>query len=478
MKRKGFTLLEYSDDDFNIPVFSGAAEASETLVSVIIGPNGSGKSLALSRIIDEFTYFSSLRLKKKNAKLSRRSLSTRCSISYRLDGDECFITRTESSVTCEVNGQKISDIKDLPFPKQVSAVSHLPTDKFRFSKGSVNSFYKYLGLRQATNLTTTGALEAKVIQSLFRGLDKPGFKDSLERWLVLAGYSGDLFLLFSPYSEKMLSDDFEEVEEAIFYRQPPGEIPDSVTTGAKIAFAFFQRMKELPSSHGRFALPISTLSDADLHIWREGYETVRSLKSFGFTSLVFTRQSENFQACAFADLSSGEQQIIGTHSRLLAEVEKNSLIVIDEPELSLHPDWQMRYIPTLKSCLEAIKGVHVLIATHSHFMVSDIDDRKSSLVLAKKRDSGTSWNFEAFDGAVYGRSPENILYRAFGVATTGNIYVENDLRDALHMISTQDKCDKNKLKEIFYRLQQVNGPDNPAMNVILERIAKFIESDS
>ncbi|XVN19780.1 AAA family ATPase [Pseudomonas corrugata] len=333
------------------------------------------------------------------------------------------ISRDDSVVSCTTE-QEYVELKYLPFPAQIAAVAHLPADKFRFSKEGSNVFYKYLGLRQSTNLTTTGALEAKVVQSLFHGLDKPGFKDNLKRWLSLAGYTSDLYLLIAPYSEKMLSTKFDEVEEAILYRQPTGVIPDSLDERAVVAFDFFQKMKTLPVIHDSFALSIMELSNSDLDMWRYGYDTVRRLRSFGSVSLVFMRGKEALQACPFSDLSSGEQQIIGTHSRLLAEVEENSLVVIDEPELSLHPDWQMEYIPTLKSCLEKIKGVHVLIATHSHFMVSDIDDKNSSLIMAKKRNASFGWNFELFDGDVYGRSPENILYRAFGVATSGNIYVE------------------------------------------------------
>lgn len=474
MKRKGFTLLEFRDDDFELPLFASEADTAGTVVSVLIGPNGCGKSRALSRIIDEFVYLASLRNKRKNGRVSRRSTSAKCFIRYQVSGIECTITREDSGVFCTAN-QKSTELKYLPFPEQIAAVAHLPADKFWFTKESSNAFYKYLGLRQSTNLTTTGALEAKVIQSLFRGLGKPGFKDNLKRWLSLAGYTSDLHLLIAPYSEKMISQTFDEVEEAILYRQPQGKIHESVDERAKIAFDFFQRMKSLPTAHGNFALSMMELSDKELEFWRHGYDTVRGLKSFGAVSLVFMRGTEDLQACAFSDLSSGEQQIIGTHSRLLAEVEENSLVVIDEPELSLHPDWQMEYIPTLKSCLRSINGVHVLIATHSHFMVSDVDDKNSSLIMAKKRSASFGWNFEAFDGDVYGRSPENILYRAFGVATSGNIYVEKDLRDALHMISMEDEYDENKLESIFDRLQQVNGPDNPAMNVILERIGKFIE---
>lgn len=149
-----------------------------------------------------------------------------------------------------------------------------------------------------------------------------------------------------------------------------------------------------------------------------------------------------------------------------------TLVVIDEPEISLHPHWQIKYIPTLLESLKNIDATHVLIATHSHFMVSDLDQDNSVLVTARY-ESGPK--FDLFEGDVYGRSPENILYRVFGVATTGNMYVESDLRKALQMIARTEPLNMRELKSTYARLQKVAGPDNPAMNIILERIGVFIE---
>jgi len=72
-------------------------------------------------------------------------------------------------------------------------------------------------------------------------------------------------------------------------------------------------------------------------------------------------------------LSSGEQQQIILVYDLLFRIEENTLVLIDEPELSLHVLWQKRFLPDL---LEIVKvaGIEALVATHSPFIVGDRSD--------------------------------------------------------------------------------------------------------
>lgn len=479
MVRKGFTLIAYYDGEFDVPIFEGDADDSSAVVSVIIGPNGSGKSLLLSRIADELSYIASIKSGQGNGRFRNRKMAKSCAIRYRMDGIECYIERSGPKVVTAKMGSKQCEINELPFPQKVIVVSHLPVDKFRFSKDIDGSFYKYLGLRQSTNLTTTGALESKVIQSIMRGLERPGFKDSLEHWLALAGYSPHLGIVVIPRSEEVLSDDRDKVEDEISLLQRPGVMfSETLTTSIKVAIDFLQELKSFPKIEGIYYCDLDGFSSSQLESWRIGHDAARRVRALKSTSLMFFREKMQLESYQFSDLSSGEQQIVGTNSRLLAEIADNSLVIIDEPELSLHPDWQMKYVPTLKSCLGAAHGIHVLIATHSHFMISDLDDKNSSLILSKNRNNSAEWLFELFDGDVYGRSPENILYRAFGVAASGNIYVENDLREALHIISNAEKRDLGKLREIHARLLSLRAPDNVAMNIILDRISAFITGES
>ena len=63
-------------------------------------------------------------------------------------------------------------------------------------------------------------------------------------------------------------------------------------------------------------------------------------------------------------LSSGEQHQIVMWYELLFKAPKQSLILIDEPEISLHVSWQDSFIKNLLEILK-IQDINVIVATHS-----------------------------------------------------------------------------------------------------------------
>lgn len=72
-------------------------------------------------------------------------------------------------------------------------------------------------------------------------------------------------------------------------------------------------------------------------------------------------------------LSSGEQHELVLLYDLLFRVKPNTLVLIDEPELSLHVTWQKSFLPDLLKVVEATK-YDVILATHSPFIVGDRSD--------------------------------------------------------------------------------------------------------
>jgi predicted ATPase len=72
-------------------------------------------------------------------------------------------------------------------------------------------------------------------------------------------------------------------------------------------------------------------------------------------------------------LSSGEQHELVLHYDLLFRVRQNTLVLIDEPELSLHVAWQKRFLPDLLEIV-ATAEFDVLMATHSPFIVGERSD--------------------------------------------------------------------------------------------------------
>ena len=78
----------------------------------------------------------------------------------------------------------------------------------------------------------------------------------------------------------------------------------------------------------------------------------------------FTFQTSEGLALSPAKLSSGEQHELVLLYELLFKVVPNSLILVDEPELSLHVVWQQKFLQDLEE-ITKLSQFDVLIATHS-----------------------------------------------------------------------------------------------------------------
>ncbi len=69
-------------------------------------------------------------------------------------------------------------------------------------------------------------------------------------------------------------------------------------------------------------------------------------------------------------LSSGEQHILILFDRLLFKTKTDTLVMIDEPELSMNVVWQRNFIKDLQRIIE-LRKFDVLIATHSPEVIYD-----------------------------------------------------------------------------------------------------------
>lgn len=95
------------------------------------------------------------------------------------------------------------------------------------------------------------------------------------------------------------------------------------------------------------------------------YKVLSINKIEGF---VFTTKDR--KKLAPTDLSSGEQHELVMFYEMLFKVERESLILIDEPELSLHVIWQLSFLEDLEKVTH-IAGFDVLIATHSPGIINN-----------------------------------------------------------------------------------------------------------
>lgn len=86
------------------------------------------------------------------------------------------------------------------------------------------------------------------------------------------------------------------------------------------------------------------------------------------------RHSVNDRPIALDSLSSGEQHVIILMIDLLFNVPRGAVVLIDEPEISLHVVWQLTFIPDVKRIAE-LAGFRFVVATHSPQIINDQWDR-------------------------------------------------------------------------------------------------------
>lgn len=92
-------------------------------------------------------------------------------------------------------------------------------------------------------------------------------------------------------------------------------------------------------------------------------------KGFIFKTL-YHPNSPNRDTLSPTDLSSGEQHELVLLYELLFKVRPKSLVLIDEPELSLHVGWQAQFLKDLQE-ITKLADLDVLMATHSPDIIQD-----------------------------------------------------------------------------------------------------------
>ena len=69
-------------------------------------------------------------------------------------------------------------------------------------------------------------------------------------------------------------------------------------------------------------------------------------------------------------LSTGEFNVFAVLYELIMFTDKDAIILIDEPEISLHIAWQQYLGEIIQKIIKEKQGVQVIMATHSPFIAA------------------------------------------------------------------------------------------------------------
>ncbi|MET3536442.1 AAA family ATPase [Chryseobacterium limigenitum] len=93
------------------------------------------------------------------------------------------------------------------------------------------------------------------------------------------------------------------------------------------------------------------------------------------------------------NLSTGEKQIVFRGSFLLKNLKKleNSIVMIDEPEISMHPKWQKKILDFYKNLFidNTVQKTQLFFATHSELVLRNaLGNKNNHLVIILKCENG------------------------------------------------------------------------------------------
>lgn len=490
--------------------------------SVLIGSNGVGKSQIL-RIVSDIIEDLKKRVGSKSILVG--SIKYDYEMVFYSNGKSYIITQKrllilnkdkkhKTKVQLFVNefdienneplNNNIITLTDELLPSNIIVLSYLINDKFRFEYRKENSFYTYLGLRDTAGSARTRSFSNRIIQYLIKQLLETKDSAFVKQVINLIDYDENYlevkyklrykeFFFTGELTEDKFKNNFKnwtsfsnrksEPFSVKYYnnllKNNPEEIKDIVKLINGIAIDKIYNL----STDDRFSVNILDEKTWDKYIGH--LDTILRLDLIEQSSLRFLKKSKNVEQLNvdLANFSSGEFHLFTSYIALKTTVTPGSLILIDEPEISLHPNWQMKYIHFLKEFFKApqYQGCHFLIATHSHFLISDLKNETSE-VIKVNRDSLNNLLTKRIKTETYGMSAEGILYYIFQIRSTRNYYFEMEIREMLSLISGKEnnsidieKETINKVAEISNNLSKhvfnVNDPLNKIINIANEFIA-------
>lgn len=355
------------------------------------------------------------------------------------------------------------------FPEKIIAVSTSAFDRFPlFRRELKNGLYQYNGVR-----SPIGTGVSRLINSVGYGLiqnylysnkkDRKrtekifGFLDFRDEFGLSIRVNYNKLLQIKENKDK----DLIELRGLIETTMTRKEAEEALHIFDKLSNTFGLRKDITPGHDSGFEILFDN-SERKCHfkgtkVDDETLKSILQLNQFNITSI----SDVNIQKKQIGDLSlrkasSGEQCIFSMIFSIAGSIKDNSLIIIDEPEISLHPEWQEKYIEILSDAFSHYKNCQFIIASHSPQIVSRLR-AKNSYVLSLHL--GELFSSEIFSK----RSSDFLLAEIFDSPGYRNEYVTRIAINLFAKVKSKKKLDSKDLETIsrlreFKKLLDVNDP--------------------
>lgn len=486
IKEEGFRLISLivrngEQEHCNIRFFDGDVISSNNspIVSLIIGANGSGKSFILKILAEMFNA-----LESPNA-LGQMKYSC-YELTYVMNGDIFQFQILNRQIFVHKNGELLDKMTTDNLPEKALAVSFMLNDKFPFKQTNIleDGIYEYLGIRMTSNASWTSSMNNKLAEALLNMADQGTiweFIDKISEFLdidqkIQIGFemsnadffASDLDIRLKKYGEKIIRDEDYRSDAVKGFTEENYRQMAEFICGVRNNNLF---RKDKGKIIFGMSFDMNTSRDEIKKITND-YRIIRSL----FNLKIFNNMSlnifKNGIAYSYDESSSGEKHILYSFANIYNRIKNYSLVLIDEPEISLHPNWQIKYVTFLKKVFKEYSSCHFIVASHSHYMVSDLDPNSSSLITVSTDEKGK--HFETLNYSTYAWSVENILYNIFEVRTCRNYYFDMDVRELLYLISNNMSEEIARIRQLYDKLSDYILDEKDPLNRIINEAREYI----
>jgi len=400
-------------------------------VSVIVGENGTGKTSLLRFLSEVF--------------VGSQRLRTNYSIQYEVNGKRNYVT----------NGGFDTDSDS--YPTKVIVSTYSPFDQFKQSQSPSSRVgpveYAYAG---ATTSAPIGATRTPTgLSSVYLPVLKNFFDLDLKKSKSIRGLVQEIGYSDFPYVELKRNLSSLRLDNI---RSIGDNVPFDVDEKVQQLFQFnkgiairvsskTQQLDNLPLLHPDTGVSKLLISPDSLILYpggaQEWLKDIIALSSCGInmiSSLWFPKKDALIR---MSHLSSGELSLFFRFFRMIDAMVDNALVLIDEPEIHLHPKWIQKYVSIIKEVFGHYDA-HIIMATHSPMIASDVP-KECIIGLKYISESNRIEQYKVHE-QTFGSSPIEILREVFGLETYFGS-VTNDLISRIHYLL--DNGEINKAQRLY-----------------------------
>lgn len=442
MRLKSVFISDYKNLKRFMLTFDGAS-----FIDVFVGKNGSGKSNLFEALTEIFRHLDQFGR-------PANEISFDYLVSYEIKGQETEIEWKAGKLRINKDEDR-KTLGQTPFPDNVliyysghnTTVADLIADyeeKFRgrIKGANLEDSRRFLGIGQEYKALLLAVLLAQPPDSRAHtfirqklkidrlGITKPGTADVSEPVLRIDLQRPD----YARGGEKEKYD-IDNVDAASRYWRPLGITKDFLGI---LSDCVWDNTEKLTVTEGYFPtedryllyLSISKLQEKFAGKWQELFRQFDNLKTLGMLGGVSVplRLASGIEA-NISHFSDGQFQSVYIYSIVELFKERNCLILLDEPDAFLHPEWQFEFLRQVFDITDAAaKTSHVLMSSHSAATLCSLDDQQISLF--KIEDSAVSCFKRSKKEVIHELSDSFIQY----TEDESKLLIDNVIRSSLRPI--------------------------------------------